>query len=308
VTKQTKAGKGRLNRWGKLGCPVILQIVVVVSAIVFQFQCRAQISIYQFSAPINGWFQQGAADPSGGANGLHFWGGVGDIFNYGALSETLYYNSSSDTLQQVGSFTLGSTSFSGSFEDDKYVNGSLVHGMVSVSYTLNNGNNTVSFNSGTQPIGSNLTLDWSIPFSETITLTTGGQNYSDTITGAIPEANDMTRVSQFSANSIVISQGYQNLSMNIGEQYFANFNATDGWSGTIADGFGDQELDDYYYLAPITAYATPVYATPEPDNLIIFALGTLGLGVFLRRKYAVQPSAERVLARRPDPPRRRAPF
>lgn len=295
MTNQTKTGKGPLNRWRKLGCLEILEIAAL-SAIVFQFQCRcqAQASVYQFTAPINGWFEQGAADPSGGANGLHFWGGIGYIFNYGTLSETLYYNSSSETVDQVGCFTLGSTTFSGSFEDDRYVNGSLVPGVVSVSYTLNNGNNIVSFNSGPESIGSNLSLNWSIPFSETITLMTGGQDYTDTISGTIPNANDVTDVSGLSPNSIIVSQGYQNFPTDIGEEYFANFNASDGWFGTIADGFGDQDLDDYYYLAPIT-----VYAAPEPGTFMIFVLGALGLAVHMRRKYSVQLRAERIWARRP---------
>lgn len=262
MTKQIKLGKGRLNPRGKLGC---LQIVVL-SAIAFQFQLsgRTQTYDYQFSAPINGWFQQGVADPNDN------WRGVGYIFDFGTLSESVYYDPSAGTLQQIGSFTLGSTEFSGSFEDDKYVNGNLVPGLISVSYTLNNGDNTVSFNSGPQQIGANPTLNWSIPFSETITLATGGQNYVDTISGTIPEANDMTSVSQFNPGSIVISQGYQNSSMNIGGKYYTDFDASDGWSGSIFDGIGDGSLPYYYSVAPITADAAP-----EPGSLMIFGLGAL---------------------------------
>ena len=279
MTTQTKVGKGRLNRRGKLGCLEILPIVVL-TAIVFQFQCRcrAQTYVYQFSAPINGWFEQGAADPIGGA-GLRPWGGIGNIFDFGTMSETVYYNPAANTLQQIGYFTLDSTGFSGSFEDDKYVDGNLVPGVVSVSYTLNNGNNTVSFGSGAQPVGANPTLNWSIPFSETISLATGGQDYVDTISGTIPEANDITCISQFSPNSIVISQGWENHTMNIGSQYYANFDASDGWTGTIYDGIGDGTLPYYYSLAPVTALAVP-----EPACLMIFTIGALGLKILARRE------------------------
>jgi hypothetical protein len=261
-------------------------ILTVTSFVSLATSGLAQTYVYQFTAPIDGWFQQGAADPSGGAgNHPRPWGGVSDIFDFGTLSETVYYNPSADTLEQVGSFTLGSTRFSGSFEDDKDIGGSLVSGLVSVAYTLNNGSDTVSFDSGIQPIGENPTLDWSIPFSETITLTTGGQEYVDTISGDIPEANDITSVSQFTPGSIVISQGYQNLSMNIGGQYYMNFNASDGWSGRIFDGIGDGSLPYYYYVAPTTALAVPeLESLPEPNSLMIFVLGALGLKCFLSRR------------------------
>lgn len=247
---------------------------------VFKFPSsgRAQAYDYQFTAPINGWFQQGAADPLGGVN-LRQWGGIGNIFDFGTLSEMVYYNPAANTLQQSGYLTLGSSGFSGSFEDDKFVNGSLVRGVISVSYTLNNGNDTVFFDSGVESIGADPTLDWSIPFSETITLTTGGKSYADTISGTIPEANDITSVSQFTPNSIVISQGYKNLSMNIGDRYFANFAASDGWSGSIYDGIGDSTLPYYYSTSQITAVAAP-----EPDSLVIFALGALGLKIVSGRR------------------------
>jgi hypothetical protein len=246
-----------------------------LSAMVSQFQLsgRAQTYAYQFTAPINGWFQQGAGDP--GDN----WRGVGYIFDFGTLSETAYYNPEANTLQQIGSFTLASTSFSGSFEDDRVIGGNLVPGVVSVAYTLNNGSDIVSFNSGVQQVGANPTLNWSIPFSETITLMTGGQDYVETISGTIPEADDITSISQFTPNSIVISQGYQNLSMNLGDQYSANFGASDGWSGPIYDDIGDSSMPYYYSVAPITAFAVP-----EPDSLMIFVLGGLGLKLFLKRR------------------------
>lgn len=274
MTKQLKTGRSRLNTQGNFGCSKFLQIAAL-SAIVLLFQLsgRAQTYVYQFTAPINGWFQQGAADPN-----LN-WGGVGYTFDFGTLSETVYYNPSADTLQQIGSFTLASTSFSGSFGDSRDFGGSQISGAVSVSYTLNNGNDIVSFNSGVQPVGANPTLNWSIPFSETITLTTDGQNYQDTITGTIPEANDITSISQFTPNSIVVSQGYQNISKNIGSQYHASFDATDGWSGNIFDGIGDASLPDYYYVAPTTAMAVP-----EPSSLMIFVLGALGLKLLVSRR------------------------
>lgn len=284
MTKKIEIGLGRLNPWGNFGCPGLLQIAAL-SVILFKFQSssRAQTYAYQFTAPINGWFQQGAGDPSDN------WKGVGYIFDFGTLSETVYYNPSANTVQQIGSFTLASTGFSGSFEDDRYIGGNLVPGMVSVAYTLNNGNDIVSFNSGVQQAGSNPTMNWSIPFSETITLTSGGQEYVDTITGAIPEANDATSISQFTPNSILISQGYQNFSMNIGDQYSANFNAPDGWSGPIYDDIGDGSLPYYYSVAP-----TMALAVPEPDSLMIFVFGALGLKLLASRHERQRMAAVRI--------------
>ena len=281
MTKQTILGKGWLRRMGSFGCSGLLQSMLV-SGIVLEFglRVRAQSYMYQFTAPINGWFQQGAADPAG-LNGVGPgpWGGIGNIFDFGSLSETILYNPTASTVQQMGSFTLDSTGFTGSFEDDKNVNGSLVPGLISVSYTLNNGNDIVSFNSGVQPVGENPTLNWSIPFSETITLATGGQYYVDTISGSIPEANDITSISQMTPGSVVISQGYRNINMNIGNQYCVGFNASDGWSGTIFDGIGDGSLPYYYSVSPITAYAVP-----EPGSVTMFVMGALGIFALRRKK------------------------
>lgn len=206
---------------------------------------------YQFSAPINGWFQQGAADPALG------YQGIGQIFDFGMLSETVYYNPTSNTIQQVGSFSISSTDFSGSFQDNQNVGGSLVPATVMVNYVLNNGNNIVSFNSGVLPVGANPAMDWTIPFSESITVITGGQTYQGLISGYIPEANTITSVSQFSPGSISISQGYQNFSEDIGSQYNCDISASDGWSAEIVDGIGDGSLNEYYYVSPVTATAVP---------------------------------------------------
>jgi hypothetical protein len=272
MTKQIEIWVWRLKLVAITGFPRFIQIALL-SALVFRFQwsARAQTYVYQVTAPINGWFQQGAADPA------NYWKGVGCIFDFGTLSETVCYNPSANTLQQIGSITLGSSGFSGSFEDDKDVGGNLVQGTVSVAYTLNNGNDIVMFNSGVHTIGANPTMGWSIPFSETITLTTGGQVYSGTIAGTIPEANDVTSVSQFTPNSIVLSQGYQNLSMDIGSQFSLNFDAADGWAGRIFDGLGDGSLPYFYSVSPTTAFAVP-----EPDSLI-FVLGTLAIQMLVNR-------------------------
>ena len=217
---------------------------------------------YQFSAPINGWFQQGAADP-----GLDYQG-IGQIFNFGTLSETVYYNPTANTIQQVGSFSISPTDFSGSFQDNKSVGGNLIPATVAVNYVLNNGNSIVSFNSGVQPVGVNPAMNWSIPFSESITVTTGGQTYQSLMSGYIPEANTITSVSQFSPSSIVISQGYQNSSEEIGSQYDCDISASDGWSAEIVDGIGDGSLSEYYYVSPVTATAVP---EPGVDWLAGFA-------------------------------------
>jgi hypothetical protein len=237
--------------------------------------CPGQDYEYQFTAPITGSFQQGACDPSMGFKG------TGYLFYFGTLSETVYYNPTANTLQQIGSFTLTSTSFSGTFEDDKTGQNSTtaIPATVSVDYLLNGGNNTVSFNSGVQPVSANPALNWSILFTEAITVTTGGESYSDVLSGSIPEASTITSISQFSPGSIVISQGYPG-NMNIYNPSLQDtVSAADGWSSTIVDGIGDASLPENYQVGPVTAYAVP-----EPGSLTMFSLGAFGLMFFFRRR------------------------
>lgn len=249
--------------------------------------CPGQGYEYQFTAPITGSFQQGACDPSMGFKG------TGYSFYFGTLLETVYYNPTANTLQQIGSFTLTSTSFSGAFEDDKTGQNSAIPATVSVDYLLNGGNNTVSFNSGVQPISANPALNWSIPFTEAITVTTGGESYSDLLSGSIPEANTITSISQFSPGSIVISQGHPG-SMNIYDpslQYTVS--AADGWSSTIVDGIGDASLPENYQLGPVTAYAVP-----EPGGLAMFLPGVFGLMFFFWRRRGETTSGSMKLVRK----------
>ena len=211
----------------------------------------AQDYVYQLTTSIDGWFQQGASDPA-----LN-WQGVGQIFDFGSLSETVYYNPTADTIRQVGSFTLATTTFSGSFQDNKVVQGvGLVAGVLSVNYTLNDGNSAVYFDSWTQPVGANAAMNWSIPFSETYSLMTGGLVYNGSVSGVIPEANTQTSISQFTPGSIVISQG-NSVAREIGSLATWSANAADGWSGVIYDSIGDNSSSENYYVPPVIAYAVP---------------------------------------------------
>jgi hypothetical protein len=75
----------------------------------------------------------------------------------------------------------------------------------------------------------------------------------------------MTTVSQFTPDSLVISQGYQNNFENIGGEYQTSITASDGWSATIVDGIGDPFLSESYYVAPVTATAVP-----EPGTWLLY--------------------------------------
>jgi hypothetical protein len=240
----------------------------------FVLSSQGQNYEYQVTAPISGEFQQGAADP-----GMQYQG-VGYNFFYDTLSETVYYNPTANTVDQVGTVTLSSTSFIGTFEDDKTTSGGVViPAVVSVDYTLNNGNNTIYFNSGVQSVGVNPAMTWSLPFTESITVTTGGQTYNDILSGTISEDNTITSVSQFSPASIEISQGYESLNQPIFDPDLSDtVNAADGWSATLVDAVGDGSLNETYYVSPVTAYATP-----EPGTLALFSVGAFGLKLLLRR-------------------------
>jgi hypothetical protein len=230
---------------------------------------------YQFTAPINGQFQQGAADPG------NSWQGIGQLFDFGTLTETLYYDPTANTLQQTGSFTLSATTFSGSFEDDKVISGgALVPATVLVTYTLNNGNSSVSFNSGVLSVGANPAMNWSIPFTEAITVMTGGQSYDSVLSGNISEANTITSLSEFTPGSVVISQGIPNNSENIYDPNLVDtVTAADGWSANIYDAVSDGYLGESYYVDPVTAYAVP-----EPGTLMMFSVGAFGLKFIFRRQ------------------------
>jgi hypothetical protein len=255
-----------------------LTIVAIFASLVLSSQ--GQDYEYQFTAPIIGGFQQGAADPN-----LE-WRGIGYGFSFGTLSETAYYNPTANTLDQIGSFTLSATEFSGSFQDNQEIPHSttVVPATVSVVYILNGGNNTVSFNSGFLPVGENPAMNWSIPFTESITVTTGGQNYTDVLSGSIPEANTITSISQFSPESIVISQGYSSVSQNIFNPALRDqVIATDGWSENIYDAIGDGYLGETYNVSPVTASAVP-----EPGALILFPVGAIGL-IFILGRRSLKP-------------------
>jgi hypothetical protein len=241
----------------------------------FAWSSSGQDYEYQFTAPITGQFQQGAADPR------NSWQGIGQLFDFGTLTETLYYNPTANTLQQMGSFTLSATTFSGSFEDNKITSGgSLVPATVLVTYTLNNGNSTVSFNSGVLLVGADPAMNWSIPFTEAITVMTGGQSYDSVLSGNISEANTITSISEFTPGSVVISQGIPDSSVNIYDPNLVDtVNAADGWSANIYDAAGDGYLGESYYVNPVTAYAVP-----EPGTLIMFSAGAFGLMLIFRRQ------------------------
>jgi len=248
-----------------------LAAIALTLACCLPFTGNAQTYEYQVTTPIDGWFQQGAADPG------EQWIGIGHIFDFGTLCETLFYNPTQNTLRQVGSFTVSSTSFSGSWEDDKVVSGALVPATVSVDYILNNGNNTVSFDSGVESLSGNQTpnpaFTWSIPFSESITVTTGGQDYQCLIAGIVPGGYTMTTVSDFTPSSIVISQGNQEFE-DIGEQYYVDITAANGWSAEIFDGIGDGFLGEGWYVGPVTATAV----VPE-TSIFGLAAGSVSLVV-----------------------------
>jgi hypothetical protein len=131
------------------------------------------------------------------------------------------------------------------------------------------------------PVGANPAMNWSIPFTEAITVTTGGQNYSDLLSGSIPELNTITSISQFTPESIVISQGYYpNVYANIFDSSLQDMvSASDGWSERIFDGIGDGYLGESYYVSPVTANAVP-----EPGSLTMFSLGGFGLMFVFRRR------------------------
>jgi hypothetical protein len=228
---------------------------------------------YQFTAPITGQFQQGAWD-------LSYGQGIGQLFYFGTLTETVYYNPTANTLDQIGSFTLSATEFSGSFQDNKVISGSVIPATVSVVYILNGGNSTVSFNSGFLSVGANPAMDWSIPFTESITVTTGGQNYSDILSGSIPEGNTITSISQFTPESIVLSQGYNSDYAQIFDSSDVDIvSASDGWFGDIFDGVDDGSLIETYNVGPVTANAVP-----EPGSWTMFSLGGFGLMIAFRRR------------------------
>jgi hypothetical protein len=243
--------------------------------------CPGQDYEYQFTAPIIGYFEQSACD----ANTLN---GTQTDFQFGTLSETVFYNPTANTVQQIGSFTLNATSFSGSFGDpEPYPNG--IPAIVSLVYTLNGGDNTVSFNSGVESLNGNgvngppsTALNWSIPFTEAITVTTGGESYSALMSGSVPDAFGTTSISQFTPESIVISQ-ISDPDWNIfGAGPTVAISASDGWSSTIIGSGGDDGFaPETWQVDPVTAYAVP-----EPGSLTIFFVGGFGLMLALRLRLA----------------------
>jgi len=249
-----------------------------------------QAQIYQFTAPINGFQEVGASDLGNlGAGGFP---GAGFYLNFGTLVETVYYDAAANTLRQVGCFTIATTAINLSFNETYIVSGSPVSASVSVDYTFNGGNNTISFDTGIQYLNADPTtqagagtspggfLNWVLPYTAACTFTTGGQDYYSSFAGTFGTSSGTTIstcVSQLTPASLIIEQDQDPF---LGSPHpAASISAANGLTAFIANYVGDGVLYHQYGVPPTTAMAVP-----EPGNLMILSLVAFGLKSILRRR------------------------
>lgn len=236
----------------------------------------SQAQVYQFTAPIDGF--QSAGIFENGRSPSQF--GAGGILTFGTLTETIFYDPVAHTMREVGSFTISPTSlYAGRSDDRVNTSGILIPAYMSVAYTFNGGNNTVSFDTGVKNLqdrgngqfSSGGPLNWVIPYSAYWTLTTGSQDYYGWFSGSYHlEGLKDTKISQITPDSLVIQQG--NNRHTDYDHPSQNYSITaNGINYIISNEHFDNTTCQEYYVAPVTAFAVP-----EPGSLMLFTLGVFG--------------------------------
>jgi len=149
-----------------------------ILAIIAAFAMNARSQVYQFSAPLSGYFTSSAQDLTTGSSGT-----ITNLFD--TLEETVYLDTTSNTLRQVGTIYYSPSEPNIQFQETQ---GS-VSGSVTVSLGPTGG--TISFDTGvvpitwSQPMVSGTVpgyLFFPISISGSYSLVTGGQTYSNAFT------------------------------------------------------------------------------------------------------------------------------
>ncbi|MGD0812269.1 MAG: hypothetical protein ABSA83_01585 [Verrucomicrobiota bacterium] len=216
----------------------------------------AQIQTYHYSGAVNGW-----ADVDLSPSGL---GAGGFEATFGALSETLYYNPTAGTLEQVGSVTVNSSSAPVNIQGSIFAPGE-------GSATLTVGNNG------------------SVSFDDIFTgVSLGGPETGTTMLVPI-SASGVYDGRAFTGNWDIDIQNYLTIdavgptSLTFSEASLDSFSAGQGVSVVSGTDLRDATSDDtYYYSWDVDALA--VTAVPdEANSLALLGLGLSALALFRRR-------------------------
>jgi hypothetical protein len=220
---------------------------------------HGQSETFNYSGPINGQVDIGLNPGNGYSGGIESY--------FGNISETLYYNPSADTIQEVGTLTLGNSS--GSFNMSKQ---GLIGGSPVGSGTVNVGNaGVVSFNTTFSANSSNPNyfsgvLDLPVSGSGTY----NGQAFQANWNVDLPMLIDLENVT---SGSLTFTQTTGNGGSVFG---VPGSPIVDG----LYDGYGGDNTIDYSWLQdPQSAIAVP----DQTSSLALLGLAVASLAVFGRR-------------------------
>jgi hypothetical protein len=265
---------------------------IFVILMVFTMSGRSQLQTFQLTVPLSGYLTMSAQDLDGQA------GSSGAFqLNFNTLSETVYVDSDSNTIRQVGTISYTPSATNIQFQDNQEISNADVTGNVTVNLSPSGGN--LSFDTGTQSLDWDASLSaytdeancWipsGIPMSGSYSLVTGGKTYTGSFSYTLYYAPVTITAYTFSRVALPdypssvelwgLGTGYGELSVFGSPGIVADVKATNGLEmklspGAENDGNGNGELFLWGVASTVTASNVAGVAaniTAQPLSLVVY--------------------------------------